>query len=171
MSYFSRKNEQDKKMVTLAELKPIDKAAVKAAPEQASTLAAGMLITGNIISAGSVQIMGRVVGDIHAAQLIVSEGAYVEGKAMAQDMVMSGAFKGTIHGNSVKLTNSAVVDGEIYKQTLMIDENAQFEGMSRRLEKPVEAPSRAQVRSETTKAAPAGNVCADGLARSRFVLC
>ncbi len=163
MSYFSPpKNERDK-VVSLTETKPADKtAAVKAAPEQASTLAAGMLITGNIISAGSVQIFGRVVGDIHAAQLVISEGAYVEGKAMAQDMVISGAFKGTIHGNSVKLTNTAVVDGEIYKQSLMIDENAQFEGMSRRLEKPVEAPSRAQVRSETTKAAPvaspAGNV-------------
>jgi hypothetical protein len=40
------------------------------------------------------------------------------------------------------------VEGEILKQSLTIEPNAQFEGMSRRLEKPVDAPSSEQTRDE-----------------------
>ena len=154
MSYFSQpKNERDNKVATLGEAKSAGASVpLKAASEQSSIIGAGMLITGNIVCSGSVQVFGRVVGDIHVAQLVVCEGAYVEGKVMAQDAAISGAFKGTIHGNNVKLNNTAIVDGEIYKQSLTIAENAQFEGMSRRLEKPVEPPSSALIRGETAKA-------------------
>lgn len=113
--------------------------------EIVSTLGPGLLITGNVASTGTVQIHGRVIGDIHAARLLISKGAYVEGKVVAQEAVIDGTFKGTIHGNSVKLQATAVVDGEIFKQSLVIEQNAQFEGVSRRLEKSVEAPTAEQV--------------------------
>ena len=38
----------------------------------------------------------------------------------------------------------AVVEGEIYSKSLTIEHQAQFEGVSRRLDKPVDAPSSAQ---------------------------
>jgi cytoskeletal protein CcmA (bactofilin family) len=53
-------------------------------------------------------------------------------------------FKGVIHSNSVKLQGTAVVEGEIYSKSLTIEHQAQFEGVSRRLDKPVDAPSSAQ---------------------------
>jgi cytoskeletal protein CcmA (bactofilin family) len=106
-----------------------------------STFGHGMVITGNIVSAGGLQIYGQVSGEIHASQLTICEGAKVEGKVIAQDAVIHGHFKGTIHGNTVKLQSSAVVDGEIFNRSLTIEQNAQFEGVSRRLEQPVEAPS------------------------------
>jgi cytoskeletal protein CcmA (bactofilin family) len=40
--------------------------------------------------------------------------------------------KGTIRANRVKLNSTAVVDGDIYHWSLAIEENAPFEGMSRR---------------------------------------
>ncbi len=57
--------------------------------------------------------------------------------------MIHGDFKDTIHGNTVKLQNSAVVDGEIFNRSLSIEQNAQCEGVSRRLDQPVEAPSLA----------------------------
>ena len=54
----------------------------------------------------------------------------------------------TIHVNSVKLQATAVVDGEIFKQSLVIEQNAQFEGVSRRLEKAVDAPTADQVNGQ-----------------------
>ena len=106
-----------------------------------STFGHGMVITGNIVCAGALQIFGLVSGEIHAAQLTICEGAKVEGKVIAQDTVVQGEFKGTIHGNTVKLQSSAVVDGEIFNRSLTIEQNAQFEGVSRRLDRPVDAPS------------------------------
>jgi cytoskeletal protein CcmA (bactofilin family) len=119
----------------------------KASPGQdiVSTLGPGLLITGNVVSTGAVQVHGRIIGDIHAARLTISKGAVVEGKITAQEAVIEGSFKGTIYGNSVKLQATAVVDGEIFKQSLVIEQNAQFEGVSRRLETAVEAPTADQV--------------------------
>lgn len=148
MSYFSQSKGGDSKSDTksldtgAAEAK-FDAPARKSAPSQeiVSTLGPGLLITGNVVSTGAVQIHGRVIGDIHAARLLISKGAVVEGKVTAQEAVIDGTFKGTIYGNSVKLQATAVVDGEIFKQSLVIEQNAQFEGVSRRLESPVEAPT------------------------------
>jgi len=106
-----------------------------------STFGPGMVVTGNVVCAGSLQIFGRITGEIHAAQLVICEGAKVEGKIVAQDTVVQGEFKGTIHGNTVRLQGTAVVDGEIYNRSLTIEQNAQFEGVARRLDRPVDAPS------------------------------
>ena len=149
MSYFSQsKGERDTKKVDTGAFaaKPEVSAPIRTQGQEiVSTLGPGLLITGNVVSTGSVQIFGRVLGDIHAARLLISKGAQVEGKVLAQEAVIDGDFKGTIHSNSVKLQATAVVEGEIFNNSLVIEENAQFEGVARRLSKPVEAPTDAQI--------------------------
>ena len=90
-------------------------------------------------------MFGRVVGDIHAAHLVVGKGANIEGNVRAQDVIIDGTFKGTIHGNVVKLQSTAMVEGEVYNRSLAIDQNANFEGVARRLSQPVEAPLEDQI--------------------------
>jgi cytoskeletal protein CcmA (bactofilin family) len=104
-----------------------------------------MLVTGNVVCAGAVQVFGRVVGDIHAAHLIIGEGAYVEGNVTALDAIVQGNFKGVIQGNSVKLQGNARIEGEVYNKSLSIEPNVVFEGSSRRLERAVEAPGAVDV--------------------------
>jgi len=126
----------------------------KSAQEAVSIFGHGLMITGNIVCTGALQIFGRVNGEIHAAHLVVCEGAKVEGKVTAQEVVIQGAFSGTIHGNAVKLLGTAAVDGEIYKESLTVEQNVQFEGVSRRLERPVEAPTSDQVNGAAPSLAP-----------------
>ena len=123
-----------------AAAEPAPARSVDRVAEQPSVLGRGMQITGNIVSTGSVQIHGRVTGDIQAAQLVVCEGARVEGKVIAQDTVIQGTFNGNIHSTTLKLQKTAKVDGEIFSRSLMIEQDAQFEGVSRKLDKPVDAP-------------------------------
>ena len=152
MNYFSQtRNERDARAPRAAAPEPRLDAAK--APEVLSTLGPGMVITGNIVCAGAVQIFGRVTGEIHASHLVICEGAKVEGKVTVQEAVIQGAFNGTIHGNSVKLQGTAVVDGEIFNKSLTIEESALFEGVSRRLERPIDPPSID--RAEPLKAVPA----------------
>jgi cytoskeletal protein CcmA (bactofilin family) len=73
---------------------------------------------------------------------------------MAEETTIAGNFRGTIHAKSVKLERTAVVEGEIFKNALMIDQDAQFEGMTRRLEKSIELPSISQVIGDATPIAP-----------------
>jgi cytoskeletal protein CcmA (bactofilin family) len=65
---------------------------------------------------------------------VIAEGARVEDDDVAEELTIGGHIKGTIHANRVKLNNTAVVEGDIFHKTLAIEENAQFEGMSRRQE-------------------------------------
>lgn len=156
MSYFSpAKGERNMKPVETAapEAKPAIAVARSVEREIVSTLGAGLLITGNIVSTGGVQVFGRVAGDIHAAHLVVGKGANVEGNVRAQDVTIDGTFKGTIHGNTVKLQATAAVEGEIYNRSLAIDQNAHFEGVARRLSHPVDAPSEEQVTVKTSEPA------------------
>ena len=145
MSYFSSaRNERDAKAVNgIADLNGKTESSRPLArnSDEVSTIGSGTVITGNIVCAGSLQIQGRITGDVHAVQLAIREGGQVEGKLVALDVVVEGNFTGTINANSVKLQKTAVVDGEIYNKSLAIDENARFEGVSRRLERAVEPPT------------------------------
>jgi cytoskeletal protein CcmA (bactofilin family) len=137
VSYFTqRKSERDVPPETTA-AKP---------PELLSTFGPGMMVTGNVVCTGTLQVLGRVTGDIHAGHLMVGAGARVEGNVIAQEAVIQGSFNGTVRANTVKLQSTAVVEGEIYNSSLTIEPNAQFEGVARRLDRPVEAPTAEQVK-------------------------
>ena len=114
---------------------------LRAQPDIVTTFGSGMLVTGNVVAAGAVQIFGRVIGDVRAEHLIIGQGAYVEGTVTARDAVVQGTFKGTLYANAVKLQGEALVQGEVYNKSLSIEPNVVFEGSSRRLERPVDAPS------------------------------
>lgn len=144
MGVFSKSESEREENAGRGDVKPDAKAAPgKQAPETISTLGHGVLITGNIVSESTLQICGRVNGDIHASHLVIKEGAQIEGNVVAQETIILGICRGIIRGNSVKLQGRAVVEGEIYSKSLTIEQDAQFEGVSRRLDKPVDAPSRA----------------------------
>jgi len=141
LNYFTPSKSQ-RDMVPSKDVEPRVNGSVAASPEILSTFGTGMTITGNIVCPGALQIFGRVTGEIQASHLVIGAGAKVEGKIVAQETVIQGNFNGTIHGNSVKLQGNAVVDGEIFNKSLMIEPNVQFEGVSRRLDRTVEAPGR-----------------------------
>lgn len=109
--------------------------------EMVSTIGPSVIVTGQIVCAGVLEIHGRVSGDIHASRLTIADGAAVDGDVIAQEAVVQGNFKGTLHANTVKMSGTAIVNGEIFNRSLSIDQSAQFEGVSRRLEKPVDAPA------------------------------
>jgi cytoskeletal protein CcmA (bactofilin family) len=98
---------------------------------EASIIGHGMTVVGKISTEGSLNVFGRVEGELHAAVVRISEGAEVKGTIVAQDLIIGGRFKGTIHANRVTLTSSAVVEGEINHGSLAIEENAWFAGTSR----------------------------------------
>jgi cytoskeletal protein CcmA (bactofilin family) len=112
--------------------------------EATSTISSGLSIVGKIVGHGAVTIFGRVEGELHASTVVIAEGAEVEGDIVAEELTISGRVEGTIQANRVKLNGTAVVDGDILHRSLAMDENAQFEGASRRLEDAINTSSRLQ---------------------------
>src|ERR1700730_4757432 len=107
--------------------------ASSAAPE-ASSISSGLSIIGKIVGHGALTVFGHVEGELHASNVVIADGAQMEGELVAEELTIGGRVKGTIHANRVKLNSTAVVEGDIFHQTLAIDENARFEGTSRRNE-------------------------------------
>jgi cytoskeletal protein CcmA (bactofilin family) len=106
-----------------------------------SCIGSGMSIVGNIECKDQAQVFGRIEGELRASQLLISDGAQVEGNVIAQNVTVCGRVKGTIRAVHVKLQNGGAVEGDIFHRSLSIDENSQFEGSSRRVENPTEPSS------------------------------
>ena len=107
----------------------------------ASSIGSGMSIVGNIECNGPAQVFGRIEGELRASDLLIGDGAQIEGSVIAQDVTVRGRVKGTIRAVRVKLEDGGAVEGDIFHRSLSIDENSLFEGSSRRVENPTDLPS------------------------------
>jgi cytoskeletal protein CcmA (bactofilin family) len=113
-------------------------------PEAASSISAGLSIVGKIIGRGALTIFGHVEGELRASSVVIAEGAQMEGDVVAEDLTINGHVKGTIRANRVRLGGTGVVEGDILHQILAVEENARFEGMSRRSENAIDSTSLVQ---------------------------
>src|SRR5215469_15204747 len=146
---------------------PRSAVASSAAPE-VSSISSGLSIVGKIVGHGALTIFGQVEGEVRASTVVIAEGAQMEGDVVAEELTIGGHVKGTIHANRVKLNSTAVVEGDIFHRTLAIEENARFEGMSRREENTIDMPSRVQAKRPQVQDVPIdsngkGNVAPDNL--------
>ena len=133
-------------------------AAAPGSPDEISSISSGITIVGKIAGEGTVKVFGRIEGELHATTVVVSDGASVEGDVVADDLTIGGRVKGTVHANRVKLNSTAIVEGDIFHRSLAIEENARFEGSSRREENVIGKPSSAQPnlpQAQTPAQAPA----------------
>jgi cytoskeletal protein CcmA (bactofilin family) len=117
-------------------------AVVSSAAPEVSSISSGLSIVGKIVGHGALTIFGQVEGELRASTVVIAEGAQMEGDVFAEELTVGGHVKGTIHANRVKLNSTAVVEGDIFHRTLAVEENARFEGMSRRQENTTDTPSR-----------------------------
>jgi hypothetical protein len=93
---------------------------------------------------GSAQELQRSTATPGASQTIssISSGLLIVGKIVAEELKISGRVEGSIHANRVQLKSTAVVAGDIFHRSLAVEENAQFEGGSRRLKDAIDLIAR-----------------------------
>jgi cytoskeletal protein CcmA (bactofilin family) len=100
--------------------------------ERIASISSGMSIVGKIVCDGTVNIFGHIEGELRGSIVNVCNGARVEGNLIAEELTVGGRVKGTIQADRVKLQSTADVEGDICHQLLSIEENARFEGTSKR---------------------------------------
>jgi cytoskeletal protein CcmA (bactofilin family) len=111
--------------------------AAKAESTPVSCIGSGMSIVGNVECSGSAHVFGRIEGELRASELVIGEGAQIQGSVIAQEVTVSGTVKGTIRAVRVTL-HGGTVEGDIFNRSLSIDDSSVFEGASRRDENPTE---------------------------------
>jgi cytoskeletal protein CcmA (bactofilin family) len=119
------------------------------ATDATSSISSGMTVSGKVNCDGTIKVFGRIEGELHGSTVVIADGAQMEGDIVAEDLTVGGRVKGTIHAKRVKLIGSADVEGDIYHRSLSIEENARFEGSSRREGNVIDATSRVQAKSPT----------------------
>jgi cytoskeletal protein CcmA (bactofilin family) len=120
-----------------------------------------MSIVGNVECSGPAQVFGRIEGELRASDLVIGEGAQIQGSVVAQEVTVSGTVKGTIRAVRVILQGGNV-EGDIFNRSLSIDENSVFEGASRRDENPTERRRETAMEKSSSVAARSSSVAANG---------
>jgi cytoskeletal protein CcmA (bactofilin family) len=171
----AKDEEEELEMPGILKLQQVEGSAVAVAysaptpaPEAISSISSGLSFVGKIVGNGRLAIFGHVEGEVHASTVQIGEGAQVEGNIVAEELTIGGRVKGMIHANRVRLNSTAVVEGYLYYQSLAIDENAQFEGMSRRQKNVIDTPSHVpeklpQAQAESNDGNRKGNGASDSL--------
>ncbi|WP_050521959.1 bactofilin family protein [Pseudorhodobacter wandonensis] len=93
-----------------------------------SVLASDLKITGDIISKGSVEVMGDVEGSINAETLVLSHEGKVKGTISAKTIDLRGTLNGKIDSTTLTLRSAAHVTADVTYSALTIESGAQVEG-------------------------------------------
>jgi cytoskeletal protein CcmA (bactofilin family) len=95
-----------------------------------SIIASDMTVIGDLETEGVVRVEGRVRGTVRVgAQVLVSQGAVIEGDLHTQEAVIAGQVSGAIHARErVELLATAMVAGDILTPRISIIEGARVTG-------------------------------------------
>lgn len=98
-----------------------------------SIIAAGMRITGDIETSGTIKIDGRIEGSVVGArQMMLGRSGAIHGNVHAGEVVVGGTVNGAISADErLELQGSAVVNGDIDTKSIVVMEGAQINGAVR----------------------------------------
>ncbi|WP_243644709.1 bactofilin family protein [Varunaivibrio sulfuroxidans] len=120
-------------------------------PSVPSIISTDLKITGDLVSAGEIQIDGTILGDIRSRVLLVGEQAQITGEIIADTVRVHGTVNGQIKAKTVNLAKNAHVVGDILHENLSIEKGAFLEGHITRLEDGVDLlKDREQASSDRT---------------------
>jgi cytoskeletal protein CcmA (bactofilin family) len=97
-----------------------------------SLIAKNLRVEGILVSTGTIEIEGKVKGDIKGDIVTLRETAEVEGTIKANIINIKGYFKGKAFSNKLNASKEAKLYGDINYCSLTVEDGALIEGQLRR---------------------------------------
>jgi cytoskeletal protein CcmA (bactofilin family) len=91
-----------------------------------------------IVTRGTLQVEGKIEGDVIGNEVIIGEKGQVTGVVSGQSVVVHGAVAGTVKGVHVALKSGARVDGDVLHHQLSVEQGAHLDGRVKRPADPSE---------------------------------
>ncbi len=91
-----------------------------------------------IVTRGTLQVEGKIEGDVIGNEVIIGEKGQVTGVVSGQSVVVHGAVAGTVKGVHVSLKAGARVDGDVLHHQLSVEQGAHLDGRVKRPADPAE---------------------------------
>jgi len=95
-----------------------------------SLLDAQLVVTGDLDTAGSLRIDGKLEGTVRRADTVVlGVGASMSGDVHAREVVIGGTITGNVHASErVELQATAVVTGDVHTGSILVQEGGVVNG-------------------------------------------
>lgn len=97
-----------------------------------SVLGSDLVIEGDVVSVGPVEVQGKVIGLLRAPKIGVTQSGSIDGTVQALDLSVLGSVSGIISARQVSLSASAVVHADVRHERIAIESGAQIEGKLQR---------------------------------------
>lgn len=104
-----------------------------------SVIAADATVIGDVDCSGDLQIFGNVEGNVRGRTLVVEAGAHIEGRVVAERLLVGGSILGPVAATDVGVEATASIVGNITHNNLMIEPGAFLEGRRPWRPRPVKA--------------------------------
>ena len=90
----------------------------------------GTVITGNIETYGNIRVEGKIIGDLKTkSKAVMGHSSNVEGNILAQNAEIAGQVIGTVEVSELLILKpSAVINGDIITNKLVVESGATFNG-------------------------------------------
>ena len=108
-----------------------------------SIIGSDVHIEGNVRTVGELQLDGAITGDLTCGNLVMGENGAVNGTIAADTVTIRGTVAGEIRARSVRLEKSAVVDGDVFHESLSVEAGAKLTGRFAHSSTPRESKSQA----------------------------
>jgi cytoskeletal protein CcmA (bactofilin family) len=129
-----------------------DKKSVAEMVSSSNVISKETFITGDIKAQGNIRIEGKVEGTLASQnKIVIGNSALVIGNVRAEEAEVSGRIEGEVHCSGVLfLKKTAIINGDIYTQKLVVENGAAFNGKCQMGEATAK-PLNGKVKHDTTE--------------------
>ena len=119
-----------------------------------SIIGEDVVIQGNIVTGGELQVEGTIQGDVRAASVVIGIHGTIHGEVSGDEIAVRGRVIGPIRGLQVRVFSGAHVDGDIVHESLAVETGAFCQGNIRHAEDPLTQHGHDGVRHHDVDMAP-----------------
>ena len=102
-------------------------------PTQHSIISPDLKIKGDLVSSGDIKVEGSVEGSISCRTLTLGDNPVLNCNVTADTVRVNGEFSGQVKATKVVLTSTARFTGDIFQETLEVEDGASIQGYVGRL--------------------------------------
>ena len=100
-----------------------------------SIVSSDLSILGNLISEGSIEVEGRIEGNITCSHATVHKSGFIKGDIISDSVNINGEVRGLIKARNVRVSENGKVVGVIMYENLSIDPGGFVDGQCKNTDK------------------------------------
>ena len=93
-----------------------------------SIITSDVVIEGNLLTSGELQVDGTINGNIRARAVVIDVQGVVHGEVAAEDVFVRGRIIGPIRGVNVTIVAGGHIEGDVINENLAIENGAYVDG-------------------------------------------